>query len=219
MLRWIVAGSLALIAAPSQAAVRLEEASAYYQTVFSGEDIVPGLGTFSRNFGFTDIGGCEGSDVSGEPCGSGESGSWSVTLTNSGLTYAAAFSQQDASVTYDPDTYINLYAIFRADRQMRIKTRETRIADVSRCERTCSNFFASFRRQDQLPDGSWQVVVSFITAATTSEAAQSIDHRIAMTFAEVPEPHNWVLMIAGFGLVGAAARQARRRAPAATARR
>lgn len=210
MLRWTLAAMLAVVATPSQALVRLETSFASFDAASVGyEEFEPGLGTSGRGVGFSDIGGCEGADENGERCGAYESSGFALTLTNNSLNYAASLSQDHASAFTDLSTAFYVSAMFRADREMRLRTRETRSVIIPLCDGSCTNGIGSGIWQTQDGDGSWVVFVDMGTSAATREGIQQVSHNYSLSLAEVPEPDAWALMIAGFGLVGAAQRRQR----------
>ena len=201
---------LALVAAPSHAAVQLQASWLLLQTINDFDDYEPGLGTVTRNFSVSDIGGCEGADEAGEPnCGAFENGSFSLTLTNNLLDYAATIQQDHAIVGNMPDTLISIAAVFRANRRMRFSAIESRDVEVFRCGGSCPSSLQSSFGQAQLGDGSWEAFVNLSSAAAVFEAAQHFDHSFRIAVAEVPEPEHWMLMVVGFGIVGIAARRRR----------
>lgn len=198
---------LGIAAAPASAAVVLQSAYVDFSTVLDFESFEPGVGTINRSFGFSDIGGCEGADESGENCGGSENSSFSLTLTNGSLNYAAQISQNHAMTFFLPDTSIDVFAEFRSDRQMRFGVTEHRQVDIIPCGGYCPNSLTSSFGQTQQGDGSWIGFVSVSTSAAVREAVQHVDHRLMVKVSEVPEPGSWMLMIAGFGLAGAALRR------------
>lgn len=208
MLRWSIATLLALVAAPSQAAVQLGSSWLFLSAVSDNEDFEPGLTSIDRSFGFSDIGGCE--DEEDGPCGGYETGRLQLKLANNSVNYAASIQQSQAISFNDPDTMIEVYAVFRAGREMRFSIVESRLVTVSRCVGTCLSTLKSLTEQTRLNDGSWQLSVNLATSSSVHEASQIVSHGFRMAVAEVPEPDNWALMIAGFGLVGAAGRHQRR---------
>ena len=208
-----LAFSTASFATPLQAAVRLDQSALYFSTTGGVEDSMPGLGTVTRVFGFSDIGGCE--DEQEGPCGGYENGRFRLTLADGGMDYAASIFQSQSISFNDPDTMIDVYAVFRAARPMRTSLVEQRLVNVLRCAGGCPSTLQSRIEQTRLGDGSWELTVNLATYAAVHEAAQTVDHRFRLAVAEVPEPGSWAMLIAGFGLVGAAARYRRRLRPAA----
>lgn len=209
MLRSILVAATALAAVPLQAAVQLDSSYAYFATVRDFEDFEPGLGTSARSFDFSDIGGCEGSDEQGGGrCGGYESSGWTLTLASNSFDYAAGLSQNHAIVNTRPNTDIYVFALFRADREMRLRSREFRSISQS-CAGACSNNLWSNIAQYQLGNGSWRAEVQLGTAAATSEGIQNIGHRFTLPIIEVPEPGAWAMLIIGFGAIGGAQRRRR----------
>jgi hypothetical protein len=211
MLRWTLAALFALAATPSQALVRFEFAEAEYNAAVEGSDYIAlGLGTGGYGFGFSDYGGCEGADEAGiSRCGSYEGSGFSVTLSDNSFAYTAGLGQNQALVGPALSTSFSVYAIFRADREMRLRPTELRDFSVSVCDGSCTRGFGSGLSQAQQADGSWLAVVEAGTSAATNEGAQSVNHSFSVTLAEVPEPQAWAMLIAGFGLVGAVQRRRR----------
>ncbi len=211
MLRWMIAAVFALAATPSQALVSLEFAEGSYDAATEGSDYIAlGLGTGGYGFGFSDYGGCEGADEAGiSRCGAYEGSGFSMTLTDNSFDYMAGLGQNQALVGPALSTSFYVYATFRANREMRLRPIESRSFDVSICDGSCTRGFASSLSQAQQEDGSWLAIVEAGTSATTSEGAQSVNHRFSATLAEVPEPQAWAFLIAGFGLVGTVQRRRR----------
>lgn len=206
-----LAAGLAVLASPSVAAPQLESAYAYFATVRDFDEFEPGLGFTSRSSSYSDIGGCEGNDeTGGGRCGGYENSSWTLTLTDNSLNYAASLRQNQALAGMAPNTQIQISTVFGADREMRLKEREVRSVHTAFCG-GCSNNLWSNVTQFQGPDGRWHVTVDLLTSAATTEAIQQIDHSFALTLTEVPEPQGWMMMAAGFGLLGFASRYRRRR--------
>lgn len=212
MLRWTLAALLAAAATPSYALVQFDSAFAFFSAPSWGsEDFEPGLGTTSRSISSSDIGGCEGADETGERCGAYENSVFTLTLTNNSFAYDAGIRQQQDIVNTTPSTDYYVYAVFRADREMRLNPQELRSISIPYCNGICSNNLGSNVFQYQEGDGSWRAVVEVGTSATTRNAFQEIGHSLNLTIAEVPEPGAWAMLITGFGLVGATQRRRRLR--------
>lgn len=209
MLRWALAVVLALAATPSRALVQFEWAEVYFGAVQFGGYFQPGLGTSGDSVSYSDIGGCEGADETGERCGGYENSSWSLNLADDGLVYSASLNQQHDIVPRRLDTQIAVIANFRADREMRLRPRENTDSYVACDGGACSSRAWSNLGQYQLDDGSWFAEVLLETGAATADGMQRLNHGFTMRISEVPEPHGWAMLIAGFGLIGAAQRRRR----------
>jgi hypothetical protein len=210
MSRWIVAASLVLAAAPTQAAVRFDSGFATFGTGNGDyEEFAPGLGATGRSYGISDIGGCEGADETGERCGAFEGSGFGLTLGDASFVYTADLSQNHATASANLQTDIFAQAYFRADRQMVFRVDEVRGYETSLCGGGCSHGFSANFFQNQEIDGSWLAYVDVSTAAATREGIQRLGHQFSASLTEVPEPDSWALLIAGFGLVGAAQRRRR----------
>ncbi len=192
---------------PAHAAVTLDTSWLTLQTQLDFVDQAPGLGALSYYFGYNNIGGCE--NVVGE-CGDYENGQLVLQLTNSGFDYSVSMFQSNAITSLPPNTFVDFSGSYRAGREMRFQVVETRSAVVTRCDISCLNSFGFNVNQVQLGANSWQLDVSVGTSGSVDFAAQQIDHRVQFQVSEVPEPASWAMLIAGFGLVGAAARHNRR---------
>jgi hypothetical protein len=209
MLRLPLAAVVLLAATPSQALVRLDVATAFFNAPEHGsEDFAPGLGTIGRSLSIDDIGGCEGSDETGERCGAYENSSFTLTLTESGFAYTTGLRQDHAIASTDLATDIYVVAAFRADREMYLRPHELRSLNLPFCL-SCSHSFWSNIWQEQDSDGSWLAFIEVGTSAATYEGIQQVGHQLTVNLAEVPEPQAWAMLIAGFGLVGAAQRRRR----------
>jgi hypothetical protein len=207
MLYRLAAVLLGLVALPANAAVTLDTSWLTLQTQFDLVDQEPGLSSLSYSFGYNNIGGCE--NVVGE-CGDYEDGQLELQLTNSGFDYSVSMFQSNAITDLPPNTFVDFVGSYRAGREMRFRIVETRSAVVTRCNVSCLNSFGFTVNQMQLGPNSWQLDVNVGTSGSVLSAAQQIDHRVQFQVSEVPEPASWALLIAGFGLVGAAARRGRR---------
>jgi hypothetical protein len=201
---------LVFVALPANAAVTLDTSWLTLQTQFDFVDQEPGLGALSYNFGYDNIGGCEGE--TGE-CGGYEDGQLMLQLTNNGFDYSVSMFQSHAITNFPPDTFVDFFGSYRAGREMRFQVVETRSAVVTRCDISCLNGFGFSVNQMQLGPNSWQLDVGVGTSGSVYFAAQQIDHSVRFQVSEVPEPASWAMLIAGFGLVGAAARRGRRAVP------
>ena len=215
MSRWILAATLALAAAPSQGMVRFDSGFASFSTGNGDfEEFAPGLGATGRSYGVSDIGGCEGADETGERCGAYEGSGFGLTLGNASFVYTADLSQNHAMASATLQTDVFAQAYFRADRQMVFRVDEVRGYESSLCGGGCGHSFNSTFQQSQDVDGSWLAYVDVYTAAATREGIQRLSHQFSVSVTEVPEPDSWALLIAGFGLVGAAQRRRRATSPA-----
>ena len=205
----LVAMGTVIVAAPARAAVQLFDSRLSYQSVGASDEFAPGVGTVNRAFGFSDIGGCE--DEGEGPCGGYEIGRTRVTLTGGSFDYRTTIQQSHVETFIYPDTFVEVYGEFRAARQMRVSIRELRDSMVFRCAGSCPRIMASGFDQYQLGNGTWGFTFWVSTSATVREASHLVDHRFVLKVAEIPEPASWAMLIAGFGLVGAAARVRRDR--------
>jgi hypothetical protein len=172
--------------------------------------LVPG--TQSGSFGLSDYSACDGNEEGciGLPYGGRyANGSWSVTINGNGLTHRFdLFQGSDIGGPLFNDYLLELN--FIADRPVRMGLSGKDGVTTEQPCGACGHIFNVSSSAYARDDGRWDVNFSAFMQGTVPVGGQRLFQESQLRIAEVPEPASWALLIAGFGLVGAATRRQQR---------
>lgn len=131
---------------------------------------------------------------------------WDMSLLENSLSYVHTAFQGSDDGASAREGYV-LEAVFRSLRPLKIASHETRAITSVICGDCVSHITASTSLWTDA--GMYFASVLIVGDAFVANGDQRIDHRFTARVAEVPEPSTWALLIAGFGIVGAALRATR----------
>jgi hypothetical protein len=197
-------------AAAAPAAIRLESAfiDVLGDGAGGGSDL--GIGGYGDSFNFYDYSACDHheEECMGLPyAGRRANGSWGVTLADNGISHRFdLFQGSDIGGPLGHEFFLE--ARFIADRAVRLRQRTGSGYSDFGCQ-GCYHYKDAAAFASQLPDGRWEIGFSAIMGAGLAAGGQSLWLDYALQISEVPETASWALLIAGFGLVGAAQRRRR----------
>ena len=173
---------------------------------------VLGPGAQGNSFNFADFSACDQNEAfcQTQPYGGRyANGGYSISITNSTLSYRFDL-WQGTDVGGPLENQFELLAFFISDRPVRTTvTGSSSVTLENGCTSCTRSFGLGQASTERRPDGRWDVVFLASMFAGASNGGQRLQQQGSLSISAVPEPASWAMLIAGFGLVGAAQRRRR----------
>ncbi|WP_310497785.1 PEPxxWA-CTERM sorting domain-containing protein [Sandarakinorhabdus sp.] len=204
----IVALPTVMVAAPATAAIRLERAYVDIIGTGAGDGGEYGLGSYGGGFSYYDYSPCDHheEECQGLPVGgSRASGGWSARFLDNGASHEFGLSQGvDIGRPVENDMLIEVSWL--ADREVRLKLRGGSQISNAGCD-GCGHVLDFGAGAYALDEGGWRISYFGFVQGRVGYGIQSMSQGYALQISEVPEPAQWMLLLAGFGLAGAVMRR------------
>jgi hypothetical protein len=208
----IIWATALLLAAPSEAAVISFDRGSVDILGDGGTGTFLNMGTQSGRFSFNDYSACDGQE---EDClslpygGRYANGGYAISITSNSLSFQFDLWQgTDIGGPLGHD--ILLEAFFISDVPVRLYSAGRGQFRLENGCTACTRSIGLGEAAAELrPDGRWGINFFLFSQANASNGGQRLVQEGRLKITEVPEPASWAMLIAGFGLVGAALRRRR----------